>query len=215
MNVTNATVVLGSHNHADHIDLDALPGILRTSPRAPLIVPQLLRGTVIDQLQVDPDRVLGIDVGRTLEVGGLKITAVPAAHELLDVDEKTGLHPYLGFVVEGNDFCFYHAGDTCIYEGMQALLRRWRLDLAILPINGRDAKRLANNIVGNMTYQEAADLAGSIRPGMTVPAHFEMFAMNSQDPQLFIDYMRVKYAKLKALIPKHGQRTAVRREDQG
>ncbi|MGA2618579.1 MAG: hypothetical protein ABSF26_13280 [Thermoguttaceae bacterium] len=96
--------------------------------------------------------------------------------------------------------------DTCLYEGMQAGLRRWPLDLALLPINGRDAKRLAANCIGNMTYQEAADLAGAIRPGLTVPTHFDMFATNCEDPQLFVDYMRIKYPRLATRVLRHGQR---------
>ena len=94
---------------------------------------------------------------------------------------------------------------------MQPLLRRWPLDLAFLPINGRDARRLAANCIGNMTYQEAVDLAGAVKPGLTVPAHFEMFAMNSENPQLFVDYLKVKYPSLRALIPQHGQRVVVNR----
>jgi L-ascorbate metabolism protein UlaG (beta-lactamase superfamily) len=57
-----------------------------------------------------------------------------------------------------------------------------------------------------MTYQEAADLAGALRPGLTIPAHYEMFASNSQDPQPFIDYMKVKYPHLRTALPAHGER---------
>jgi len=89
---------------------------------------------------------------------------------------------------------------------MQARRRLWPLDLALLPINGRDARRLAANCIGNMTYQEAADLAGAIRPGLTIPTHFDMFADNGENPQLFVDYMRVKYPRLATRVPRHGQR---------
>jgi L-ascorbate metabolism protein UlaG (beta-lactamase superfamily) len=62
-----------------------------------------------------------------------------------------------------------------------------------------------------MTFQEAADLAGDIRPGLTVPAHFDMFAMNSVDPHLFADYMAVKHSKVRTLIPDYGQTVIVER----
>jgi L-ascorbate metabolism protein UlaG (beta-lactamase superfamily) len=208
--VTNATLVLGTHDHGDHIDRGSLPGILDASPNARLIIPQLLRDRLIDDLKLDAPRVLGIDVDLPIEIAGLAINAVPAAHEFLDRDPNTGLHPFLGFVVEASDFCFYHAGDTCIYEGIHAILRRWQIDLAFLPINGRDAHRLKNNIIGNMTYQEAADLAGSLNFATTVPAHFEMFEMNSIDPQLFEGYMQVKYPRSHTLIPRHGERTIIK-----
>jgi L-ascorbate metabolism protein UlaG (beta-lactamase superfamily) len=209
--VTNAALVLGTHDHGDHIDRPAWPGIAQASPRAKFIVPELLRERVIAEVGLPPERVVGLDDGRSAEIDGVKVTGVPAAHELLDVDADTGLHPYLGFVLEGNGFTLYHAGDTCLYEGIHDRLRQWKLGAALMPINGRDAKRLASGCIGNMTYQETADLAGAVEPGLTIPTHFEMFAMNSEDPQLFVDYMRVKYPHLQVEIPQHGRRMLISR----
>ena len=67
-----------------------------------------------------------------------------------------------------------------------------------------DARRLKRHCIGNMTYQEAADLAGALQPGLTVPAHYDMFAMNSLNPKLFFDYMKVKYPTLKSFRPRLG-----------
>ena len=89
---------------------------------------------------------------------------------------------------------------------MQARLKRWTFDLAILPINGRDAARYAANCIGNMTYQEAADLAGSLQPRLTVPGHYGMFAANTGDPAAFADYMRVKYPGLRTFVCAPGER---------
>lgn len=208
--ITNAAAILGSHDHGDHIDRDAWPALAKTTA-APFIVPKLLRDKVAKEVGIPADRLIGIEEGVTLSIGETKITAIPSAHEFLDTDPATGQHPYLGFIITGNGMTLYHAGDTCIYEGMQQKLRQWRIDLAFLPINGRDAKRLSTGCIGNMTYQEAVDLAGTLQFGTSVPAHFEMFAMNSENPQNFIDYMKVKFPKNKALIPVHGQRTIISR----
>jgi L-ascorbate metabolism protein UlaG (beta-lactamase superfamily) len=202
----HADIVLGSHDHADHIDRAAWPVIAAAAPGVTFVTPKLLQEHVADELGLPRARVLGVDRGINVEIAGVRINGVPAAHELLDADEQTGLHPCIGFVIEGNGVCLYHAGDTCIYEGMQALLRQWQFNVAFLPINGRDARRLSAGCIGNMTYQEAADLAGSLKPGVTIPCHFEMFAMNSEDPQLFVDYMHAKYPSLQTLIPTHGER---------
>lgn len=209
--VTNADIILGSHDHDDHIDRKAWPGIAQTSPRARFVVPELLRERIASELGIPLERFLGVDQGISVETAGLKVTGVPAAHEFLERDEQTGLHPHIGFVIEGNGCTLYHAGDTCLYEGIHAVLRPWRFDLAFLPINGRDAKRLRANCIGNMTYQEAADLAGALRPGLVVPTHFEMFAMNAADPRLFVQYMRVKYPELAVRTPVHGRKIVVSR----
>lgn len=201
--------VAGSHDHLDHIDPSFWPALAASDSGTQFIVPALVREKVTQELGLPATRVYGVDLGQSATIGQITIHGVPAAHERLNTDTVTGLHPYLGFVLEGNGFTLYHAGDTCIYEGMQAILRRWRLDLAFLPINGRDAKRYAANCIGNMTYQEAVDLAGTLEPGLTVPTHYEMFAMNSEDPVLFVDYMKVKYPSLRVHVPKHGMRMIV------
>jgi len=204
--ITNADVILGTHDHADHIDRPAWPALAKASPQAKFVVPALLRDKLSADLKIPADRFIGLDDGTTASCAGLKISAVAAAHEFLDQDPVTGEYPYLGYIVEGAGTALYHAGDCCIYEGLQTKLKRWKFDLMILPINGRDAVRYAANCIGNMTYQEAADLAGALQPRLTIPAHYDMFATNLGDPKAFADYMRVKYPKLKVLVCTHGER---------
>lgn len=196
--VTNADIILGSHDHADHIDRQAWPGLAQASPWACFIVPELLRRRLAEELGIDPERFRGADDGAAVTSDGVEITGIAAAHEFLDQDPVTGRYPYLGFIIRGNGVTVYHAGDTCLYEGLLTKLRRYRPDLVLVPINGRDAARLKKNIIGNMTYQEAADLAGALRPRLTVPAHFEMFEGNAGDPGLFVEYMHVKYPEGKS-----------------
>ena len=199
---TNATLITGSHDHGDHIDHPALLGMMCAAPRAQLVVPCVAVPALISE-GLPSDRVHGIGAGETMRFDDVTVHAVAAAHELLDYNEHTG-YPYLGFVLEADGITIYHAGDTCVYEGLVTALKKWDITVAFLPINGRDARRLRNGCIGNMTYQEAVDLAGAIRPVLTVPAHFEMFAMNSQDPSAFCEYMDVKFPGLTYRVPEHG-----------
>ena len=204
--VTNATVVVGSHDHADHIDREAWPAIAAASPGAVFVVAELLRPGLARDLRLPSERLVGLDDGAVAELADVRITGIAAAHEFLDQDPSSGKFPYLGYVIEVGGCVVYHSGDTCMYEGLQSKLKRRPLDVMFLPINGRDAERLAAGCIGNMTYQEAADLAGALRPRLVIPAHYDMFAGNLGDPKAFEAYMRVKYPAQGVQLCRHGER---------
>jgi L-ascorbate 6-phosphate lactonase len=143
-------------------------------------------------LGVSGPRFLGLNDEEAVSAAGATVTAVKASHELFE-ETPEGLFPHLGYVVQGAGAAIYHSGDTVWWEGLQARLRRWRFDAVMLPINGRDARRLAADCIGNMVYQEAADLAAGLDATLMVPMHYDMFAGNSEDPGRFADYVRVKY----------------------
>ena len=147
------------------------------------------------------------------QIGDIKIHAIAASHEILDRDPGTWEYSCLQYIIEVNGFRIHHAGDTVRYEGMLLKLRRFgKIDVQLLPINGRDAKRLSNNMIGNMTYQEAADLAGECDTDLVIPGHWDMFADNSADPEDFADYVNIKYkGRVQCLIPQVMQKIELRK----
>ena len=146
-------------------------------------------------------RAVGMNSGEQVRIGDVTVHAVAAAHEFLARDPATGLYPCLQYIIEGNGIRIYHAGDTLRYEGMLLTLQQFgRFDAALLPINGRDGKRYRSGLIGNLTFQEAADLAGELRPRLVIPGHWDMFPGNTGDPEAFADYLEAKY---RGSIPCH------------
>ena len=177
-------VFLGTHNHLDHIDHEAWKVWVRTCPRAKFVFPRLHRREVLAD-GIGEDRCLPLNDGESVQIGQVTVHAIAAS---------PGLYPALQYVIEGNGVRIYHAGDTLRYEGMLPKLRAFGpLDAILVPINGRDGKRYRDNCIGNMTFQEAADLAGELSPGLTIPGHWDMFATNPGDPEAFADYVDAKY----------------------
>jgi L-ascorbate 6-phosphate lactonase len=201
--VTNADWVFGSHDHGDHIDPVSLPLIAAASPQARFVCSRVSSKT-LRTLGIPADRIVAMDENITQHEGPVTISAIPAQHEFFDRDPELG-YPHLCHIVQVDGLTIAHLGDTLRYDGMVARLSKWEIDVMFVPINGRDAARYARNCIGNMTYQEAVDLAGDIRPRLTVPGHYDMFADNSQDPQAFADYMSVKFPKLPFWIGDHGE----------
>ncbi len=175
-------VVTSSHNHTDHLDAETLTPLLRVNPALELIVPEANRTFAAERLGVAPERPRGLDAGEALELAGFRVHAVPAAHNTLEID-GLGRHKFLGYVVEAGPWTIYHSGDTLRYAGMAERLRRWKIDLALLPINGDRPER---RVAGNLNGVEAANLAHDIAAGLVVPCHYDMFEFNTATPDEFV-----------------------------
>ena len=57
------------------------------------------------------------------------------------------------------------------------------IDLALLPINGRDPKR---GVAGNLSGSEAAQIAKKINAGLVIPCHYDMFTFNTVSTAEFV-----------------------------
>jgi L-ascorbate metabolism protein UlaG (beta-lactamase superfamily) len=191
-------VVLVTHDHLDHLDEAALPAIATASPRAVVIVPRDVADRVAE-LGVERSRVKALSPEARTEIGTVTVDAVPACHGEGMADAYR-LGPFLGYVVSAGGAHVYHAGDTILFDGLVERLRELRVDLALLPINGRDAKREAEGIVGNIDAREAAHLARDIGADAVVPLHWDMFASNPGDPAAF-----VAAAETTVIVPRHAR----------
>lgn len=198
--VTGVDAFLGTHDHLDHIDHPAWALWAKTCPGAKFVFPAVHADAVTGD-GIPPERQRPLDAGGGVQIGNVTVRAIPAAHEFLNPDSR-GRYPCLQYIIEGAGLRIYHAGDTLRYEGMlPALKALGPMDAALLPINGRDGERYRRDCIGNMTFQEAADLAGELRPKLILPGHWDMFADNPGDPNAFADYLNAKYG-LACRIPK-------------
>ncbi|MFW5856660.1 MAG: MBL fold metallo-hydrolase [Planctomycetota bacterium] len=202
--LVGADLLFGSHDHTDHIDRPSLPGMLAASPAARLLVPRAAAATLPDD-GVPADRLVPFDDETVWEDDGVRVTAIKAQHEFFEQTDAHG-YPHLQWVIELDGVRIHHAGDTLRYDGMEARLAAWPpCTVSFLPINGRDAERYARGCMGNMTWQEAADLAGALAPAVVCPAHYEMFSDNSQDPAPFVAYLAAKYPDRRAWVGRPGE----------
>jgi len=175
-------VVTASHNHTDHLDPDTVIPLLDVNERLELVIPEANREFVVDRLQVPIEQPRGLDAGQFTTVCVFKIHALPASHENLEMD-AAGRHKFLGYVVEIGGRFIYHSGDTLRYDALAGWLRRWPIDVALLPINGRAPER---RVAGNLSGREAAQLAKEIGARVVIPCHYEMFEFNTATPDEFV-----------------------------
>lgn len=176
-------VVTSSHNHTDHLDADTLGPLRKANPNMELIIPEANRSFVQARLQCDPKWPRGLTDNAQTEAKGFTFIGVPASHEDLDSDAQ-GRYKYMGYVVRFGPWTVYHSGDTLLFDGLIERLRRWNIDIALLPINGRDPAR---RVAGNLDGPQAAALAHDIGARMVIPCHYDLFAFNTAPPNAFAD----------------------------
>lgn len=198
------TAFLGTHNHLDHMDHASWRIWAETCPDALFVFPAIHRDEVLSD-GIIHERCRGLNDGESCQIGDVTVSAIASAHEFLAPDPETGLYPCLQYVIESDNLRFYHAGDTLRYEGMLPKLQSFGgFAAALLPINGRDGTRYRRNCIGNMTFQEAADLAGELRPKLVIPGHWDLFADNPGNPEAFADYLDAKYpGQMQCVLPGH------------
>lgn len=176
-------VVTSSHNHTDHLDGETLIQLLKANPKLTVIVPRANVRFAADRLQVPPERLTPIRAdGDPVRIAPFTVHAIPSAHESLERDEN-GDHRFIGFIVRVGEWTIYHSGDCVPYEGLAERLGQWKIDLALLPINGRDPAR---GVAGNFTSPEAAQMGKTIGAGTVIPCHYEMFEFNTVPPEGFV-----------------------------
>lgn len=197
-----AGAVFCSHKHSDHLDPGTLPALAAASPNCVFVVPASLCEHA-SELGLSSDRLIGIDHGEARDFPplGLRVRGVKAAHEGLDTDEH-GRHLYLSFVIDMDGTRVFHSGDTMLWPGMAEAIGPG-VDLAFLPINGRDPAR---GVAGNMNADEAVELASRLLPRYVVPHHYDMFTFNTVDPEVFRRASRRLPPTVRPVILRCGER---------
>jgi len=178
-------LVFSSHGHTDHFDRETLRAIASAPGRIrplSLVVPVANLARACDMLGDLGPLFSPINAGETITLGGIQVTAVPAAHTAIEHDAH-GHHLYLGYVLTVGRHRVYHSGDTVWHDDVLAAVRAARPEIVLLPINGHDPAR---GVAGNLDGDEAARFARAVGASLAIPHHFDLFAFNTASPAPFV-----------------------------
>lgn len=155
-----ADAVICTHNHLDHIDIDAIP-LMEKSDKvflSPADAENQLRECGVENY-------VRFDEGMTYNVGDFEAEAVYASHSV----------PAIGVIIKHQGITLYFSGDTYYDEKLEELKNK-EIDVMFICINGK---------LGNMNVQEAVKLTEIVNPKVGVPNHYGMFESNTEDPSKY------------------------------
>lgn len=155
----NADAVICTHNHLDHLDVDAI---------AKMCKEQFFITTNEGKLKLQEmgyENVRSLVVGESVKVGDMEIIAVYAKHTV----------EAIGVVLKADGKTLYFSGDT-LYDEQLFEIAEYQPDITFICINGK---------LGNMDVNEAVKVAKKIGAEWNVPNHYGMFASNTENPEKF------------------------------
>lgn len=176
-------VVTASHIHTDHLDPETLRALLRANSELKLVVPEAERVAVDAKLSVPWPATFGVTQECNIELDDFRISGIASAHERVELD-ALGRCRFLGYVLQFGGWTVYHSGDTVLHPSLPQSLTPFGIDVALLPINGRDPKR---GVAGNLNAQEAAWLGHEIKARVVIPCHYDMFTFNTASVEDFAE----------------------------
>lgn len=183
----DADYVVSTHSHQDHLDVDALPGMLQ-NPRIHFIgapdCEQLYR-----EAGIPKDRYTIIHQGETLQIDDIRLTGVYADHGELAPDA-------LGVLFDIDGIKIWQVGDSAYRPDQWESLLEMEIDILIPPINGA---------FGNINGEEAAKLASDLKGEVVIPCHFWMFPLHYGDPAEFLEACKEFAPQSKPLIMTQGE----------
>jgi L-ascorbate 6-phosphate lactonase len=178
--------LLVTHEHIDHLDPYSLREVAARSPGLIIVAPAPLEAMVREAAPGAAFTAVGR--GDRVELPGTgTCTVVPAIHGRTVADGYPDDPAFVGYVLELEGTSLYHAGDTIVTDGLVAALDPLRVDVALLPVNGRTYYRERADLVGNMDARDAVALATEAGASILVPIHWDLFEGNTEWPGRAVD----------------------------
>ena len=162
-------IVLSTHAHPDHLDVDAFPAFI--SRRETFFIGAPDCEPVYRSMGIDKSRYKILRAGESITTGGAEIRAIYADHGELAPDA-------IGFLIKAGGFTVYNVGDSGLStDKILESLGDVAVDIMIAPVNGA---------FGNLNALEACALGAAVNPRLLIGCHFWMFVEHGGDPAAFL-----------------------------
>ena len=121
--------VLCTHHHTDHMDGTTLARLAERLPDLRFVVPEASRELALDRIRCEPDRLVPLDAGQSLDLApSATLSVMRSAHETLEQTES-GAFRFLSYGLNLNGIKLFHSGDTVPFAGQEDEIRSFGPDV--------------------------------------------------------------------------------------
>ncbi|TNF59764.1 MAG: metal-dependent hydrolase [Rhodobacteraceae bacterium] len=172
--VAGATHILLTHTHFDHV-VDVLP--LAKKLNIPVAGQYDLMSHWAEHEGIET---IGFNKGGTVDLGGPKVSMVPASHSSTFASAEGLRHggSEVGFVIAGDGHALYCSGDTGLMADMDWIADYHKPDIGILSAGGHFTMDMAQVAYAAKRWFAFRTL---------IPCHYKTFPLLEQSAQTLID----------------------------
>jgi L-ascorbate metabolism protein UlaG (beta-lactamase superfamily) len=165
--------VMVTHNHYDHLD----EAVFRSLPAdVAVVVPE---GMGRWMRRLGRSRISELRWWQRTEIGGLRVTLVPARHWSRRGIFDTNRALWGGYVIEGSGRAVYHSGDTAQFDGFAKIGERFPgLAAAMLPIGAYDPAWFMEHY--HLNPGQAGEAFRDLGARRLIPMHYGTFQLTDE-----------------------------------
>ena len=164
--VPQVDIILISHAHYDHLDMRTLRRLKRESI---VIIPENTK-PVLGRIHFK--EIIELKHFETIQKEGIQITSLPVKHN----KGRSILFPnteVASYLITIEDKTFYFGGDTAYFEGFKEYGKKFKIDIAFLPIGGYEPTLILHKV--HMNPHEAVNAFLDLNANYIVPIHYGTF----------------------------------------
>ena len=173
-----------THDHLDHLD----PETIRRYPQqsqTQFVAPRLA-ARKLQELGVPRGQIQRLDSGEDWVWRDLAVRGVFALPTGADVLDTTGYR-----LTFANGRSVYHTSDTAFTPLLSQAAPK-QVDVLLVPINGK---------WGNLNVEQAVELTATVSPRYVLPNHYDLMALNAENPQTFRWFCQQRHLATQCVIP--------------
>ena len=199
----NVDIIIYSHNHYDHLDEDVVR--YYAVQKTHFIVP-LAMGTLLKKWGIAENRIQELDWWQSVQLGTLKLTAVPSRHNsgrgIFDKNKTL----WAGYVFQTESEQFYYSGDSAFGDGnhFQQIAEKFGyFDLAFVENGQYNLDWISNHMMPEQTAK-AVELLNTKR---FMPVHWGAYPLSIHpwDEPVSRSIPLIEKMKIQAITPMLGE----------